>query len=83
VRGVIFANTCVTVQFCVKANHTEQNGWTVSVANVRECDQFGPAAALHLITGSEKLTLPFRTKWIVPLILPIILEFPAISNKNL
>ena len=29
---------CTSFQFCVKANHTEQNGWTVSVANVRECD---------------------------------------------
>jgi hypothetical protein len=66
----------------VKANHTEQNGWTVSVADVRECDTSGPAA-LHVFTGSEKLTSPFWTKWIVPLILPIILESPAISNKNL
>ncbi len=73
---------CIGFRFCVKANHTEQNGWTVSVANVRECDQFCPAA-LHLFTGSEKLTSPFWTKWIVPLILPIILESPAISNKNL
>ena len=31
----------------------------------------------------EKRTLPFRTKWIVPLILPIIVATPAISNKNL
>ncbi len=66
----------------MKAHHTEQNGWTVSIANVRECDEFGPAA-LNLDAGTEKLTLPFRTKWIVPLILPIILESPAISNKNL
>jgi len=66
----------------VKAHHTEQNGWTVSIANVRKCDEFGPAA-LNLDTGTEKLTLPFRTKWIVPLILPIILESPAIPHKNL
>jgi len=31
----------------------------------------------------EKITSPFRTKWITPLILPIILETPSISNKNL
>ena len=68
----------------MKANHTEQNGWTVSVANVRECDTSGPAEPLHVDIGSSwKITSPFRTKWIVPLILPIILESPAISNKNL
>ena len=74
---------CTGSKFCVKAHHTDQNGWTVSVANVRECDEFGPAA-LNLDTGgTEKLASPFRTRWIVPLILPIILETPAISNKNL
>jgi len=31
----------------------------------------------------EKLTSPFWTKWIVPLILLIIVDTPAISNKNL
>jgi hypothetical protein len=31
----------------------------------------------------EKLTSCFRTKWIVPLILSIIVDFPTISNKNL
>ena len=74
--------TCTGSRFCVRANHTEQNGWTVSVADVRECDTSGPAA-LPVVTGSEKITSPFRTKWIVSLILPIILESPAISNKNL
>ncbi len=47
--------TCTGSRFCVKANHTEQNGWTVSVANVRECDEFGPDA-LHVNTVSKKLT---------------------------
>ncbi len=32
---------------------------------------------------TEKFTSPFRTKWIVPLILSIIIDSPAISNKNL
>ena len=54
--------TCTGSKFCVKASHTEQNGWTVSVANVRECDEFGPAA-LHLDTrGTEKLSSPFWTR---------------------
>jgi len=43
-RGDLRAYTCTGSKFCVKAHHTEQNGWTVSVANVRECDEFGPAA---------------------------------------
>ena len=75
--------TCTGSKFCVKANHTEQNGWTVSVANVRESDEFGPAAQICDTGGADKLSSPFRTRWIVPLILPIILESPAISNKNL
>jgi hypothetical protein len=58
--------TCTGSQYCVRANHTEQNGWTVSVADVRECDTSGPAA-LPVVTGSEKITSPFRTKWIVTL----------------
>jgi hypothetical protein len=74
---------CTGSKFCVKAHHTEQNGWTVSVANVNECDEFGPAAHICDTGGTEKLSSPFRTRWIVPLILPIILESPAISNKNL
>jgi hypothetical protein len=73
-RSDLHEYTCTGFRFCVKANHTEQNGWTVSIVNVRECDEF---------KGSKKLTSPFRTKWIVPLILPIILESPTISNKNL
>jgi hypothetical protein len=81
-RSDLCEYTCTGSRFCVKANHTKQNGWTVSVANVRECDEFGPAA-LHVDTVSDRLTSPFRTKWIVPLILPIILESPAISNENL
>jgi len=42
--------TCTGSKFCVKAHHTEQNGWTVSVANVHECDEFG-SGALNLDTG--------------------------------
>jgi len=31
----------------------------------------------------EKLNLPFRLKWIVPLILSIIIDSPAMSSKDL
>ena len=75
--------TCTGPKFCVKASQTELLGWTVNVANVRTGDEIGPGA-LHLDTGgTEKVSSPFRTRWIVPIILPIIMETPAISNKNL
>ncbi len=64
------------------AHHLERSGWHVSVANIRECDEFG-ASVVDVDAEPEKLTLPFWTKWIVPLILPIIVVTPAISNKNL
>ena len=56
-------------------------GWHVSVVNICECDEFG-ASVIDVDAELEKLTLPFWTVWIVPLILPIIVDTPAISNKN-
>jgi hypothetical protein len=32
---------CTGPRFCVIARHSEHLGWFVSVANVRECDEFG------------------------------------------
>ncbi len=64
------------------ACHLEWLGWHVSVANIRECDEFG-ASVVDVDAELEKLTLPFWTMWIVPLILPIIVDTPVISNKNL
>ena len=32
---------CTGPRFCVIARHSERLGWFVSVANVRECDEFG------------------------------------------
>jgi hypothetical protein len=66
----------------VIACHLEWLGWHVSVANIRECDEFG-ASVVDVDAELEKLTLPFWTMWIVPLILPIIVDTPVISNKNL
>ena len=68
------------------AHHLEHLGWFVSVANIRECDEFGGeggGCVMDVDTVSEKLTSPFWTKWIVPLILFIIVDSPTISNKNL
>jgi hypothetical protein len=70
-------------RFCVTANQSKRLGCYVAIANVRECDDHGPAAVVDVDKAPEKLTSPFKTKWIVPLILPIIVQTPAISNKNL
>ena len=92
-RGINFVCTrsdlrdfkCYGPRFCVIARHSERLGWFVSVANVRECDEFGGeyGGVVDVDAGPEKLTSPFRTKWIVPLIMSIIVDSPAISNKNL
>jgi hypothetical protein len=73
---------CTGPRFCVIARHTERQGWFVSVANIRECDEFG-GDVVGVDAIPEKLTSPFRTKWSVPLILSIIIDSPAISNKDL
>ena len=73
---------CTGPRFCVIARHTERQGWFVSVANIRECDEFG-GDIVDVDAIPEKLTSPFRSKWIVPLILSIIIDSPAISNKDL
>jgi len=73
-------------RFSVIARQSERLGWHVSVASVRECDEFGASTVVEDVDAEpEKITSPFRTKWIVPMILPIILEIetPSISNKNL
>ena len=48
-RGINFVCTrsdlrdfkCTGPRFCVIARHSERLGWLVSVANIRECDEFG------------------------------------------
>jgi len=77
---------CTGPRFCVIARHSEHLGWFVSVANICECDEFGGeggGCVMDVDAVSEKLTSPFWTKWIVPLILSIIVDSPTISNKNL
>ncbi len=75
---------CTGPRFSVIARQSERLGWHVSVASIRECDEFGASTVVEDVDAElEKITSPFRTKWIVPLILPIILETPSISNKNL
>jgi hypothetical protein len=89
-RGINFLCTrsdlrdfkCQGPRFCVIARHTERQGWFVSVANICECDEFG-GDVVDVDDMPEKLTSPFRSKWIVPLILSIIIDSPAMSNKDL
>ena len=64
---------CMGPRFAVFARHTDRLRWHVSFANVCECDEFG-ASVVDVDAEPEKLTSPFRTKWIVPLILPIIVD---------
>jgi hypothetical protein len=93
-RGINFVCTrsdlrefkCTGPRFCVIAHHSERLGWFVSVANIRECDEFGGehgGCVIDVDAVPEKLTSSFRTKWVVPLILSIIVDSPAVSNKNL
>jgi len=77
---------CTGPRFCVIARHSERLGWFVSVANILECDEFGGeggGCVVDMDAVPAKRTSPFRTKWIVPLILSIIVDSPTISNKNL
>jgi hypothetical protein len=73
---------CTGPRFCVIARHSERQGWFVSVANIRECDEFG-GDVRDVDAIPEKLTSAFWTKWVVPLILSIIIDSPAISNKSM
>jgi len=73
---------CMGHRFCVIACQSERRGWNVSTAYVSEGDDFD-ALDEEFEQLPEKATSPFCTEWIVPLILPVIIDTPAISNKNL
>ena len=90
-RGINFVCTrsdqrefkCTGPRFCVIACHLERLGWFISVANVRECDEFGGeygGSVVDVDAVPEQITSPFWTKWIVPLILPIIVDTPTINT---
>ena len=72
---------CTGYRFCVFAHRSEHWGWHVSTAYVRKGDEF-IALDEEYDQLPENATLPSRTKWIVPLILPVIIDTSAISNKN-
>ncbi len=76
----IWVFKCTGFRFYVISHHSKHQGWHVTTACICEGDDF-----VDLDKDSEKVppkkpTLPFWTKWIVPLILPVIIDTPAISN---
>jgi hypothetical protein len=74
---------CTGFRFCVIAHQSKRRGWHVTTACVCEGDDFVDLDKDSKQVPPKKPTLPFRTKWIVPLILPVIIDTPAILNKNL
>ncbi len=74
---------CSGYRFCVIIHQSERWGWPVSTVCVREGDEFAAFDNTPTKEPPKKPTLPFWTKWIVPLILPVIVDTPGISNKNL
>ncbi len=74
---------CSGYRFCVIAHQSEHQGWLVSTACVCEGDEFADFDDTPTKEPPEKPTLPFWTKWIVPLIILVIVDTPGISNKNL
>jgi hypothetical protein len=82
-RSNVWDFKCTGFRFCVIAHQSEHRGWHVTTACICEGDDFVDLDKDSKQVPPKKPTLPFRTKWIVPLILPVIIDTPAISNKNL
>jgi hypothetical protein len=74
---------CTGYRFCVIAHQSKHQGWLVNTACVCKRDEFVNFDNTLTKSPPKKSTLLFRTKWIVPLILPVIMDTPGISNKNL
>ncbi len=82
-RSDVWYFKCTSYRFCVIAHQSKHRGWLVSTACIREGDEFVDFDNTPTKEPPEKPTLPFWTKWIVPLILLVIVDTPGISNKNL
>ncbi len=74
---------CTGYRFCVIAHQSKHQGWLVNTACICKGDEFVNFDNTPTKGLPKKPTLPFQTKWIVPLILPVIVDTPGISNKNL
>ena len=72
--------------FAVEANNNETtNGFCVSICSVREGDEYSGLVDTTSAydTSKEKGKTPFTTEFIVPLILRVVAENPAVTNKTL
>jgi hypothetical protein len=75
---------CYGKMFAVKANNTEHTeGFLVSVCSVREGDDFATLNLNKYNNAKEREQMPFKTVIIVPLIIRIVAENPAVTNKTL
>ncbi len=75
---------CYGKKFAVEANNNEHTqGFLVSVCSVREGDDFATMNLDKYNNAKEREQTPFKTVMIVPLIIRIVAENPAVTNKTL
>jgi hypothetical protein len=82
-RSDVWDFKCSGYRFCVIAHQSKCWGWLINTACICKGDEFVDFDDTLTKGPPEKPTSPFWTKRIVPLILPVIMDTPGISNKNL
>jgi hypothetical protein len=83
-RSKVSQLRCYGKKFAVEANNTEHTeGFLVSVCDVREGDDFATLNLDKYNNVKEREQMPFKTVMIVPLIIRIVAENPAVMNKTL
>ncbi len=91
-QGITFYSPCREVcqlrcygkKFAVEANNNEHTeGFLVSVCSIREGDDFATLNLDKYNNAKEREQTPFKTVMIVPLIIRIVAENPAVTNKTL
>ncbi len=91
-RGITFFTPCSEVRqlrcygkkFAVEANNTEHTeGFLVSVCSIWEGDDFATLNLDKYNNAKEREQTPFKTVMIVSLIIRIMAENPAVTNKTL
>ncbi len=90
-QGITFYSPCSKVRqlrcygkkFAVEANNNEHTqGFLVSVCSIWEGDNFATLNLDKYNNAKEREQTPFKTVMIVPLIIRIVAENPAVTNKN-
>jgi hypothetical protein len=75
---------CYGKKFAVEANNTEHTeGFLVSVCSIWEGDDFATLNLDKYNNAKEREQMLFKTVIIVPLIIRIVAENPAVTNKTL